>query len=169
VKLDKAPLGVLSAFALKVLGRNPPEFADQLVGVVDLYDQYLLNQELQRVQTNMILVAATTSIAASLPVPAGRVWRVLAVGTSGNNNVADGALLYDLLVQVVPPTAAASVALGSFEINGSSTVKGGGFYLGRPLVIPAGWALSFFFTTRAAAPANNVNMTAQALVHEFDI
>lgn len=169
MNLQKAPLGVLSAFALKVIGRNPTEFGDTLVPTIDVYDQYLVNQELTRVQTAAILLAATTSIGVLMPVPAGRIWRVLAVGTTGNNNVADGALLFDMLVQVTTPIGGAAVPIVNDRLGGSSTSKFGAFYLGRPLVLPAGWGLSFLLTTTAAAPANNVNQTVQALVHEFEI
>src|SRR5262245_56671279 len=166
--LQKSPLGFLGAFALKVLGKNPDVMSDAVVPTADIYDQYLLTQELTRQGATVTLLAAATSIAGNLTVPAGKMWRVLAVGAAMTINAADAALLFDVAVAVLPPGAPAPAQFVSFRPAGTTVGRSNGLYLARPLVLPSGWSLNYTVTTSAAAPANNVPTSVNALVHEID-
>lgn len=169
--LQKAPQGWLGALALKVLGGNPNQVSDAVVPIVDIYDQYLAQEELQVRNVVFTLLAATTSNTGFLTVPTGKCWRVIAAGIGTAINAADAALLFDANLQVVPPGAVAgfTAVYAAAALLGTTTGRSMGVYLGPRLFLPSGWGLACGLTTRAAAPANNVSVSFNALVQQFDL
>jgi len=168
MQLQKYPLGLLGALALKVTGRAPPIFSDALVPVVDVFDQYLAQGELQRVGTTTTLVAATKTITATLTVPNGKCWRLLGFGQSFVINAADVALVFGGTMSIVTPAAAGVISMYVQNAIGSDTGRSTAFTLPRPLFLPAGWGVKVDGYTTAAAPANNVIIANGLLVQEFD-
>lgn len=168
MQLQKYPLGLLGALALKVTGRAPPVFSDALVPVVDVYDQYLAQGELQRVGQTITLLAATKSITGQQSVPAGKCWRLLGFGQSFVINAADVALSYVGSLSITTPGGAGTLGLFNEVAIGFDTGRATAFTLPRPIFLPSGWGVNFGAFTTAAAPANNVIVACGILVQEFD-
>lgn len=168
--LQKSPLGVLGAFALKVLGRNPDKFGDTVLPTADVYDQYLLQTELQMQIVSAGITVAAFSNASVLLVPPGKIWRVLSVGTQGATITgADLALVWAVIISAINPAGTQAVVTTGVLVGSApiGAVRGHGLYLPRPLVLPGGWGLRFQFSTSAAV-ANANSIQNVALYQEID-
>lgn len=75
--LQSSPLGLLGLFRLKVLGRNPDGFGEDVIPVVEVSDFYGAPL-LEAVGVSTAVAAAGS--ATTIPVPQGEVWRVHGVG-----------------------------------------------------------------------------------------
>lgn len=168
--LQKACIALAGALDLKVGGRNPDKFGDTVLPTVEVFDQYLAGEELQRASTAAFnLAIAATNAAANLSVPPGKAWRVLGAGLASNVNVADAALLFDCVISVNQPGLTPPVVIFAQTMNGSTLSRLGGLYFARPLFLPAGWALVFQIFARGAAPTVAISNVGSALVQEFDL
>jgi hypothetical protein len=167
--LQKAPRGLLAAFGLKVLGKNPDVFADSVMGVADVYDQYLSESELKTTGAIATLIAATTSISSTLLVPQGKCWRVLCDGIGFSINAADVALQFACTYAVIQPGVVSPAQYKSEVAIGTTLGRSSGHYFPRPLFLPSGWGLNIQLSSQSTAPANNVVGLHNALVQEFDI
>lgn len=115
MRLHKAPLGLLGAFDLKALGRQPNEFAETLLPVTDVTDFYLQPNAVVRTAA-----AATGALGATLVnlTPAqNEVWRVKGVS-------------------IVVARAAADAALSLEFVLGLNRAGGGGIALFSPRFDP---------------------------------
>src|SRR5262245_52030444 len=106
VPLQKGPLGLLGAFALKVLGQNPTAFGDTVVPVADVYDQYLATSELVMVRLQPTIAIGASSATATFPVPPGKVWRLIAASIGSTLNAADAAFTSQAQVALQSPNGA---------------------------------------------------------------
>lgn len=169
MQLQKGPIGLLGAFALKVLGRNPTQFGDTITPTIDVFDHYLSSGELQRVgQTITIGIGALTANA-DQTVPNGKVWRVLGIGAAFVINAADAGLAFASHFSVKSPGGVTLTQIFSANSVGSSTGRTVGFYAGRPLTLPGGWAINFVHTASGAGPTVATAVASGVLVQEFDL
>jgi len=169
VQLQKAPLGLLGAFALKVLGRNPPQFSDVVVPTADVYDQYLATQELQQ-----LTVAGNANLAASntrtFTVPNGKVWRLIGAGAQIGLNVADVALKSIITVNIQSPNGGLPDGLIGSGVTdtGGAAFRAFGLALRPPIFLPSGWIVGLGLNTSAALTVA-VPMQGTVLVQEIDL
>lgn len=164
--LQKAAHALLGAFNLKVLGQNPDRFGDTVTPVVDIYDQYLVN-ELLRVSTTVTIAGGSgvTSLVGSPTVPQGFSWRVIAVGCLHNPAAGDVAISTWCAVGASQPNASSSPFF-SAQTVGAPTNRIASSLLARPLFLPSGWRLDFS-SYLSAGPASNLPMTGVALVQQI--
>jgi hypothetical protein len=167
VQLQKGPLALLGAFALKVGGRNPPAFGDTITPTIDVYDQYIATSELQ-VKNVVLATALSTFNQALMPVPAGKAWRVLAASFFGSLNAADVALLTGIAIGALAPGGASSCNLASAFQEAGATPRSLAFTLRPPLFLPSGWQLAFAMFTNTAITVTS-NIQCNALVQELDL
>lgn len=169
MKLQKSPIGLLGAFALKVLGRAPDKFGDTVLPTVDVFDLYLAKSELKGVQTAAFVINIGGSIVNSpdLVVPNGKVWRVLALSTFTTLNIADTALVFSSWFMAISPTVV-TIALDSRVAVGYGTGRNAGYCPSfGPLVLPAGWILRAGVGSSAAVTVAT-SSAFNCLVQEFD-
>jgi hypothetical protein len=156
--LHKAPLGLIGAFALKVLGRNPTEFGDVVTPVVDVYDQYLEVTE-SRVVGAMGIGVRTIS---GTHTPASRFsWRVLAIGVSLSLDAADVALTGTTITSMTSPAVAGTIVEpgGTLVVNGATGLfRSLGVWLPRPFFLSPGWSITQrVYLSANVTAATNVN------------
>lgn len=171
MRLQKAPAGLLGAFDLKVEGRNPPDFGEAIVGTVDVYDQYLAqNQKIDR-QT-LSIPNPSTQNAGIHTVPAGKCWRLLTVSYTGVLDAADAALTVFAQTRLASDPNNSVVAL--MEPNGRLATGGANarlvslaFTLPRPLFLPPGWSVVTVLQL-SAAPAVSFSYDSALTIQEFD-
>lgn len=172
MQLQKGPIGLLGAFALKVLGRNPPQFGDSVTPTVEVMDQYLASGELD-VQTTGNFDVAGTSNNAQLVVPTGKVWRVLCAGITVTTNAADIVDGYKVGIAVLPPAGSGSVVPLAYQYTppapAGATLNGMrfGYYFPRPLFLPSGWGILYQCDTDRAI-TTQVRPNGFLLRHQFD-
>lgn len=169
MKLQTAPIGLLGAYGLKNNGANPPEFGDAVTPTVEVSDHYLATQGLVRASATFNLAIAGLNNSVNVSVTAQKAWRVLAAGISATINVADAALQFDYALFVNQPGLTPPVPFATGQMVGSTLNKNGAVYLGRPLFLPAGWAIVASIYARAAGPSVAVACVGSALVQEFDL
>ena len=170
VPLQKGPLGLLGAFALKVLGRNPIGFGDTVVPVADVYDQYLATSELQVKIVNGATALATFNSQSST-VPQGRVWRVAAVNCLAAMNAADIALVSLVGVAVLSPNSAPFSCQLCVQPSGPGPgllQRAASAICRPPLFLPSGWSLqAFMYSSGPITVAGTLQLAA--LIQEFDL
>lgn len=166
-KLQKAPTGLLGAFALKVGGLNPDIFGDTVTPVVDVYDQYLAMGELQ-VKTNLTATQLVTSNGFDFVVPNFKVWRVISGAWYGTLNAADVALKSVISVGVKSPNSGPVANLfGTQESASGVGFRAFGMTFRPPIFLTSGWALSLGMNTNTAITISS-NFFATCLIQEFD-
>lgn len=169
--LQKAPSGILGAFLLKVLGKNPNQFGDVVTPTVEVFDHYLLQQELKNDNGvgagTITLTAGAQVVRGFATVPNGKVWRVLASGVFCTVAAADVALGFNVGLYVRMPGGAVTPFFTG-QTNGAATSRTAGFYFPRPLTLPAGWAIAVDVFAPTAA-SQNMATTLQLTYHEFDL
>lgn len=169
MQLQKGPLGILGAFALKVLGRNPSQFGDSVTPIVDVYDQYLATSELisNVVGGNLNLAATNTR---TFTVPAGKAWRLMGCGIDMGFNGADIALKSIITVEVSSPNSGlpGTVLYSSGTDVGGAVARTGGVAFRPPIFLPSGWSINLKFSC-SAAPTVAVPLFSTALYQEIDI
>lgn len=172
MQLQKGPVGLLGALALKVLGRNPPQFGDAVVPTVEVLDQYLAQGELDTQTTGNIDVVGTSNNGA-LTVPSGKCWRVLCVGFNVTTNAADIVDGYRVGFAIQPPAGAASLVPTAYQnvppAPAGATANGTrfGYYFPRPLFLPPAWGILFQIDTDRAI-TTQVRMNGFLLRQQFD-
>jgi hypothetical protein len=169
MQLQKGPLGLLGAFALKVLGQNPPNFGDTVIPIADVYDQYLATSELQ-IQRAAMATALATFTSTSFTVPAGKVWRLIAASMAGANNAADAALVSTDLIGLLSPNStvfSVNIAQGALQ-TGAAVIRGVAVTLRPPIFLPSGWSISFG-RSQSAAVTVTANVQVGCMYQEFDL
>lgn len=137
-RLTKAPAGYLSWLNLQVEGRNPALVAELLQPVIDISDLYLAARNNTATTTANV---TNSGDMARIAVPAGELWRVLAISAT---------------LPLVPGTDAADfgvlvgielVSGGAFIVQGQTYTAGAGprqiaasATFARPLILGAGGA-----------------------------
>jgi hypothetical protein len=169
MRLQKAPSGLLGAFDLKVEGRNPDEFSDTVVPVVDVYDQYLaLNSEV--VPGSVLITNPATSNTVTHTVPQGQQWRLLAWGGDGVLAVADAALVIAWNTAVYGPGGIDTVMVqphGNMTRGGDTNRAAAiGFVSPRPLLLPSGWAIAASVQL-SAAPAVSFQFSFDLMIQRI--
>jgi hypothetical protein len=156
--LHKAPLGLLGAFALKVLGRNPDKFGEAVLPVVDVYDQYLDTTEARVVGTMAI---GTRTISGAHVLPSRYAYRVLAIGVSFSLDAADVALTATTITSMTSPAVAGTVTepQGTMVVNGATGLfRSLGLWLPRPFFLMPGWQIiQRVYLSANVTAATNVN------------
>lgn len=167
MRLQKAPNGLLGAFDMKVEGVNPSNFAEIIAPTYDVADHYLaLNQQVQRVQTTIANPATFGS--ATLRVPQGSAWFVLATSFAAVLDAADAALTtitdvrvssdpLNTVIALIPPSE--PMARGGASNRACKAAA----YYGRKLYLPSGWGL-LGTVQLSAAPAVSFVYDFAALV-----
>lgn len=169
MQLQKGPIGLLGAFALKVLGRNPPAFGDSVVPIVDVYDQYL-NQGEQQVKSSAVaLNIGVPFLNVTFTVPTSKCWRVLGAGGFVSLNAADAALIAQVGIGILSPADPLNSALVFAQYPPQLGANGRtiGTSFRPPLFLTAGWQVSFGFTFSGNITAAG-SATGTLLVQEFD-
>lgn len=158
MRLTAAPLGLLGAFALKVLGKNPDGFGDTVSPVVDVYDQYLQTTE-NRTIGAIGIGARTVSMTHTLPDRF--CWRVLAIGVNFTLDAADIALTATVITSVTSPAVAGTIIepCGTMVVNGATgTNRALGHLLPRPLLLlPGNSIITRVYLSANVTVALNVN------------
>lgn len=166
--LQKGPLGILGWFALKVTGRNPTGFGDSVVPVAEVGDHYLATSELQEVNVVMPTLLQTTN-GASLTVPNGKVWRVIAVSMAGALNAADAALLSQQNIGFQSPNGSPkSCLVVSTTPYAFTNQRGAAATMRPPVLLPSGWKIVYALNTSAAITVTS-NIQCDAMIQEFDL
>jgi len=166
MQLQKSPIGILGAFALKVLGRNPQLFSEAVTPTVDVYDQYLATSELSVKATSANVNLATFNTSAFV-VPNGKCWRLMALGGSFGPNVADIAIHRRLTFSLTGPGNANAVNIGGGADDTGALASSYGFTLRPPIFLPPGWTVAVGLINSAAWTVA-VPFNAAILVQEFD-
>jgi hypothetical protein len=172
MQLQKGPVGLLGALALKVLGRNPPQFGDAVVPTVEVLDQYLAQGELDVQATGNVDVVGTTNNAQIL-VPSGKCWRVLCVGFNVTTNAADIVDGYKVGFAILPPAGVGNLVPTAYKdvppAPAGATLNGTrfGYYFPRPLFLPPAWGILFQIDTDRAI-TTQVRMQGFLLRQQFD-
>lgn len=170
--LQKAPLGLLGAFALKVLGVNPDFFGRTVVPIADVYDQYLATTELQIKQGSAVAaIGSGSEFPATFTVPAGKVWRVIGGSISGSLNVADAAINVQGTFGVISPNSgptAAVLATGPIMTGMQAGTRSFGCSFRPPIFLPSGWSISSGVLFSAVTTVVSTWL-ATALIQEFDL
>lgn len=124
MKLQKAPLGLLSLLDLKTLGFNPNDFGNGVVGVVDVTELYAATLQ------NTGNIGANVQVngdPVTLPVPAGECWRVHSVGgllvMAAATTHADGV---GFRLSYSAPNASSPCVLGAFDSASTVAVAAAG-------------------------------------------
>lgn len=169
MQLQKSPVGLLGAFALKVLGRNPPQFGEAVQPVVDVYDQYLSQGELRGMVQSGATIVGNPVVQQTLSVPRGKCWRVIGAGGFVSVNVADVALIYQGTIAIGDPTGSAEIPVFTYNlpqlgVNGRNF----GCTFRPPLFIPSGWNVAVT-AVASANPTVAGTFIASVLVQEFDL
>jgi len=164
--LQKSPDGVLGALDLKVLGLNPNKFSDTLVPIVDVYDQYLANELATLESPTATITGPAVSADATLTVPNGQAYRVLAIGVYCLLAGGDAALTQVTQFVIVPRNGFSMPVLRSGTVGPATT--GGtsriwGELLARPLYLNSGCRIIASLGL-SAAPGTPTNFTTRALV-----
>lgn len=169
MNLQKAGLGILGAFGLKVTGQNPPLFGDAVLPVADVFDQYLATSELQ-LKLDQSNVNLATFNGSSFTVPNGKVWRVIGAGWGGAVNAADVALKSIIDIGITSPNSApASVVIASGAPDpGGAVTRAFGANFRPPIFLPSGWTISLAFFTSAALTVTFAR-SAGVFYQEFDL
>lgn len=159
MQLQKPPTGLLGWFQLKVGGRNPTAFSDTIVPTLEIGDNYLLQGEVA-VETGLGTNGAIGTTAApqmQVTVPAGKLWRILAIGTDLGLAVADNA--FDTAVQITFSMQSVSALIAHLSTNGAKSPGNGryaAFYFPRPFLLTAGniIVLSQYFSAALTVAAS---------------
>jgi hypothetical protein len=166
MQLQKGPIALLGAFALKVLGRNPTAFGDSITPVVDVYDQYLAAGELQ--VSNQVLATALAAFNSStFTVPNGKAWRVKGASLLGSLNAADAAFVSMQTVNIQSPNSSPNgcrIAAAQFPATAGPRAVG---YVGPPIFLPSGWKIVLELWTSAAITVTS-NLQATVFFQEID-
>jgi putative lipoic acid-binding regulatory protein len=168
MQLQKSPIGLLGAFALKVLGRNPQQFGDQVVPVVDVYDQYLAIGELQILTGSGLATALAAFNSVSFTVPNGKAWRLKAASLIGSLNAADAAVVSVQTIALQSPNSAPfSVRLATRQDPANAGVRHVAWQSGTPIFLPSGWKVTFELWTVTAITVTSTLLTS-ALIQEIE-
>lgn len=167
--LQKGPSGILGWFALKVTGRNPPNFGDAVVPVVEVGDNYLASGEL-KINSNSTAPALTSSFSRVFTVPQGKCWRVISAGGYIVMNVADVALIALGTVSFETPNAAPfdapAFSFTTPQLGTGARVFGTSFR--PPVFLPSG--ISIVVGMAYSAPITVAGAAfAAVFVQEFDL
>lgn len=156
--LHKSPLGLLGAFALKVLGQNPDKFGQTVGPVVDVYDQYLEPTE-ARVAASMAI--GTRTISGTHTLPNRFAYRVLAIGVSMSLDAADAAITGTTITSMTSPAVAGTIVEpgGTLVVNGATGLfRSLGIWLPRPFLLTPGWSITQrVYMSANVTAATNVN------------
>ena len=157
--LQKAPLGLLGALELKVLGKNPDQLADALVATYDAEDFYgLPNAQILTATGNL----TSTGDLLQITVPSNQVYRVhtLAMRISINAGDKVGGILG---VQVNANSTIAAIHADNGSIIGIAAAFSGNWAcatrLERPLLLGPGSILTWYQGTAVGA-ARAASLTA---------
>jgi hypothetical protein len=171
MELQKAPLGLLGWFSLKVLGRNPPQFGEAIQPVVDVGDSYLVQSEFsaETILGTFLLGNAQSSLM-TFVVPASKLYRVWGVAADTTVGAGDAALntAYAALLSVGGnPAAPFMIAAGPMTLTGNLT-RTGSLLFPRPMLLGPGTTITVF-TQSSAALAGNATPHAYLLRNSIDI
>lgn len=171
MQLQKSPIGLLGAFALKVLGRNPQAFGDTITPTVDVYDQYLAQGEL-KISTLSSNVNLATFNARSFTVPAGKAWRLIGLGGNYTPNAADVAVLGKLSGAITSPDSAPLAFITGSSGGGLAVAVGAaGVNFGQafrpPIFLPSGWSVAVTLVS-ATAWTVAAPFAAELMLQEID-
>jgi hypothetical protein len=168
VQLQKAPVGILGAFALKVLGRNPTTFGETVQPIVDVYDQYLGTSELQINVGSGLVTALAGYNAVSFTVPNAKAWRLKAASLIGALNVADAALVSTQTIGIQSPNSAPFlVRVATRQDPATTGCRHVGWQTATPIFLPSGWKVVFELWTSAAITVSSTLVTS-AFIQEID-
>jgi len=162
VEISKYARGLPALLDLKERGTGPHQFSDQVVGVVDLTQLYLL-QNRQTIQSDPVAVPAVGSNQFAAPgdfvVPAGEMWYVWEYSVTAEPGAAEAAAvaalaaLDDTASVVVSPYVSAAA---------NEQVR---THLNRPLWLSPGGVLGVSAALITGAPV----LTGQAVVTKLKI
>lgn len=154
MRLQASPHGLLGLFQLKQEGRNPSQFGEQVLPVVDVLEQYALAY-LDVTRANKITGAAATTDTQTITVPQGKVWKLRAIGQAVNLNAADLGKSVNFATYIDSPAGVGTpIFMGSG--GGLATVadRVAPLTLGSDLWLPSGWKIRSVMTISAALAAN---------------
>lgn len=156
-KLSGSPFALLGALEAKINGRNPAGFAEELVPVFDVFDQYLAERTFITLQTATATAPAQTASVAATPAT-GIVWRVIGIGTVLTLGTADVALTTAVNVYVRDPGGNTCPVQNSIVLGGGTNrtvrVSGPGGGIKFPFWLPPGWSIAADASLSAASTAN---------------
>lgn len=169
--LQKSPLALLGAFALKQLGVNPTHFGEEIQPSIDVYDQYLYNEQRISVTLSAAGIALGTSHAAvSVTVPAAKAWRVLGIAGVATPAAGDAGKTFNGFLSV-RDTLSQEVALENRQLLGTGAAIAGDRILGyqpsNPIFLPSGWKIAFVADSSVVTAAN-VPLALNVFVQEID-
>lgn len=166
MQLQKGPLGLLGAFALKTIGRNPTQFGDTVQPVADVYDQYLAQSELGIATTNAA-IGLNNFQQLTIAVPAGKMWRLFGVSWQATLNAADIAIAMqgEVLLLRLPSGAQLGQPSQPSTIGVERRLM---FFTQPPFVVPSGYSIRVSMTFSAAL-TNSVTGTMFVIRQEIDV
>lgn len=165
--LQKGPLGLLGAFALKVTGRNPNQFGGVVTPVVDVYDQYLAQSELG-ISAATVATGLNAFVASTFTVPASKAWRVFGASIQVSLDAADVAIAASPRFQVRSPDITKALIVPVLQPPTVNTDRNCGFYTNPPLFLPSGWSLVLRYQFSAALTVTE-NAQFAVLRQEIDV
>lgn len=167
--LQKAPLAVLSAFELKVLGHNPNELGSVVLPIADIFEHYLSDRVREQLAQPSIGIGARTSTTTFTPTT--QIWRLLNIGVNLTLDAADTALTGHIQTSITSPSASGSITqpVGAMTKGGATGLQlVAGFYLPRPLLVFPGMQIALRVTLSGnVTAATQVNYAL--FTHALDI
>lgn len=167
MNLQKAPLGLLGWFALKVGGRNPPAFGDAVTPIVDVADNYLALSELGITSTTTA-IGLNNFFTSTIAVPAGKCWRLFGLSIITSLNGADAAITASARFATIAPTGFGAVLPSVQAPAAIRTERYAAWYSNPPFFLPTGWKVQLNLDFSAAL-TNSVSATALVLRQEIDV
>lgn len=173
MKLDKPADGLLGALNLKVFGRNPPDFAEQVVPTYDVRDYYLARQVTSFTATaNGPLAAFTVQ---TITVPAGKCWHVYQIGLGIGTGVVPAAQMYDAQFFARRAQQPLPIGLGQILIDSANlpSLVGASTFLGRsvtfnpPLLLYGGDTVQAYNQIAIPAAGSSIRVTVAAAETDF--
>lgn len=167
MRLQKSPLGLLGAYALKTDGRNPPEFGESVVPTTDVTDFYLQPQ-MELARDTATITGPAVGAAAELTVGEGELWRIWGASLFFVLAAGDAALLSAPRLAILQPTAPEVLYLPLFTSTNVTGAHNRVFssMLPRPLLMRAGLQLNAALTL-SAAPGTPVTLELVVLRERF--
>lgn len=160
--LQKAPQGLLGAFDLKNWGRMPDEFGAQLAPIVDVVDNYLVQNQFVQSGTNP--ATAVPGDGVFFDVPAGFVWRVRAMAFRLSALAADGTVHLALAFKQTANGITVPMAYISQAVVAATATINCVKYFDRPFVVTSGGRLiGQLEAPTAAARTSILSMLVEAI------
>jgi hypothetical protein len=160
--ISKYAKGLPSLLGFKERGRGPPVFADNVVGIADVRDLYLLNDRvLETSAVNVAPAVGSNSYPTPFLVPAGELWYVWSYACVANAG-AGGQLTFCAGVKLDGLNFSAPLTL-FISVPATQSIRTGP--LVRPFWAGPGTEFTFIVQTVAATP----DITGLAIVSKLKV